>query len=207
MIRLTLVLFLFVFGERGLSFDEPIVYPSKPIEREQHFRYVYEHIRRIEGTYVNHWADRGGETYGGISRRLHPDWYGWTYIDRAKPLERYDSVPPAEFWAMDFYLDLWVSEGFEIIEDRNVALNLFDFRIHSSPRTVTKLTNRVLVQMGCKPVIFGRDWIDNRFNRVDPDEFVALLKKQRLYLFHYLVNKDPDQRVFLDGWKNRLENI
>lgn len=202
------LLLIFLLGDVGVReplLRETYVYPSKP--KEHHFPYVYQQIRKLEGTYVNHPNDKGRETYGGISRKLHPKWQGWEYIDEAKPLERYDTVPRAEFWVLDFYLDIWIHEGFETIESRELALNLFDFRIHSSPRTVTKLTNRVLEQMGCEPVVVGEDWIDNRFNQVDPLEFALRLKIQRLLLFNYLAKKDKSQRVFIFGWYKRLETI
>lgn len=208
MIRLSCLLFLVFMGEvRGISFDPILLNPSKVLEREHHFNYVYQQIRSHEGGYVFHPNDKGGETYGGIARNIHPNWGGWRHIDAAKPLNRYDTVEAVEFHVKDWYLTIWVQEGFENIEDKNLALNLFDFRIHSSPKTVSKLTSRVLENFGCKPTRVKRDWIDGRFNRVEPREFVTKLKKQRLYLFNYLVDKNPDQRVFLDGWKNRLENI
>lgn len=34
-----------------------------------------------EGPYVNHEADRGGETFYGIARRYHSDWPGWPILD------------------------------------------------------------------------------------------------------------------------------
>ena len=202
------LLLVFLLGDVGVReplLRETFVYPSKP--KEHHFPYVYQQIRKLEGTYVNHPNDKGRETYGGISRKLHPKWQGWEYIDEAKPLERYDTVPRAEFWVLDWYLDLWVKEGFETIEDRELALNLFDFRIHSSPRTVELFTNRVLTRMGCEPTRIGEDWIDGRFNQVEPVEFILRLKIQRLILFNYIVTKYPSQKVFYFGWVNRISNI
>lgn len=206
--RLFLLVFFLLTGEnRGVSLREIYVYPSKPI-KAHHFAYVYNHIRQnIEGNYVHHPKDKGGETYAGIARRFHPDWQGWWEIDAAKPLQRHDSVPSAEYFAKDFYLTIWVTEGFEVIEDQSLALNLFDFRIHSSPRTVELFTNRVLTQMGCEPITIGDDWVDNRFNQVDPTEFALRLKIQRILLFNHIVTRHPDQRVFYNGWKRRIMNI
>lgn len=183
--------------------EPPKVYPSKP----NHFERVYYHIRSHEGNFVHHRADRGGQTYGGVARRMHPQWQGWKYVDRAKPLVRHDSVPEAEPFVEIFYRDIWCEEGFENIEDFSLALNLFDFRIHSSPKTVELFTNRVLVKMGCEPTKFGENWVDNRFNQVDVTEFILRLKIQRILLFNHIVTKYPSQMVFLRGWYKRLDTI
>ena len=206
MIRVILLVFCLFYGERnGVLEALPafIVYPSKV----HHFSKVYEQIRSHEGCYVFDKRDRGGETYGGIARKIHPQWMGWEYVDEAKPLERFDTVARAEFWVKDWYLDIWIHEGFENIESYDLALNLFDFRIHSSPRTVELFTNRVLVKMGCDPVTIGEDWIDNRFNQVDVVEFTLRLKIQRILLFNYIVTRHPDQKVFYGGWVSRVSNI
>lgn len=207
MVRFLFLIFLFVGEVREVSLRETFVYPSKVIEKEHHFLYVYKEIRKIEGCYVNHPRDRGKETYGGISRRSFPKWYGWQYIDQAKPLQRHDTVDRAEMWVQDFYLDLWVDQGFEVIENQEVALNLFDFVIHSSPRTVELKVNRVLEKLGCDPVKVQGEWVTNEFNRVPPREFVLMLKIERIKLFNYLVTRDPSQKVFYIGWLRRLDTI
>jgi hypothetical protein len=196
------LLFVLLFCWYGLEDSSVRVTPS----REHHFLYVYNYIRQnIEGNYVYHPNDKGGETYGGIAKRLHPNWYGWRYIKGN--LKRHQIVPEAEPWVLDFYLTIWVHEGFENIKDRELALNLFDFRIHSSPRTVSKMVTRALLEIGECEVKVGEDWIDDRFNRVNPKELVLLIKIQRILLFNYLVNNDPSQVVFYHGWINRITNI
>ena len=39
-----------------------------------------------EGGYAHLAGDAGGETYRGIARNFHPEWPGWKFIDRVKPL-------------------------------------------------------------------------------------------------------------------------
>ncbi len=54
-----------------------------------------------EGGYVNHPSDPGGETYRGISRRFHPNWKGWEFVDKKNFTEadKYvDSFYEATFW-------------------------------------------------------------------------------------------------------------
>ena len=199
-----LVLFLLVGSEGGRGdFPISIVYPSKV----HNFNQVYQTIRSHEGNYVNHWADRGQETYGGISRRNFPDWQGWYVIDKAKPLVRHDSVPRVEWLVKDWYLSRWVEGGFEKIEDYNLALNLFDFYIHSGRRTVEIKINRVLAKYGCEPISVQGEFIPDYINTLPPNEFILHLKIERLKLFNYLVTKDSSQMVFLRGWYKRIESI
>jgi lysozyme family protein len=204
--RLFLILLIFF----SVSRSEEIVITERvePKVVHHHFPQIYSHIRTtIEGNYVNHPKDKGGETYGGVSRRMHPEWFGWRYIDAAKPIKRHECVSAADRWVMDFYLTIWVQEGFENIDDYDLALNLFDFRIHSSPRTVQLKVNRVLKEMNECPIVVREGWISNQFNHIDTNEFILRLKIQRLILFNNLVARDPDQLDFYRGWISRLENI
>jgi lysozyme family protein len=48
------------------------------------FNTSYLNTSRVEGGYVNHPNDRGGETWAGIARRFNPTWEGWKIIDVLK---------------------------------------------------------------------------------------------------------------------------
>jgi len=48
------------------------------------FLNAYKNLIGAEGGYVDRPEDAGGETYKGISRKFHPDWEGWTIIDKYK---------------------------------------------------------------------------------------------------------------------------
>lgn len=86
-----------------------------------------------EGT-VNHWADRGGETYAGISRKFHPDWAGWRYLD----LLAADGRKPAkqEQWEIDnlhagfFEAEFWHGAGCHHIDDQDIADELYDSAVN-----------------------------------------------------------------------------
>lgn len=202
--RSSLIILLLV----GISETSKISYRTENCEviqtRPYYFMEIYKSIRAIEGCYANHPNDKGGETYGGIPRRYQPNWIGWRAIDKAKPLQRNECVEVAEIWVLDFYLTIWVDEGFDSIKDKELALNLFDFRIHSSPKTVVRKVNKVFMEMGVPPIKFGKNWVDDRFNSIDAKEFILRLKIQRLILFNFLVTRDRSQEVFYKGWTNRL---
>jgi len=156
-----------------------------------HFPSVYATIRKYEGNYVYHPHDKGGETYGGVARKYCPDWYGWRYI--RKDTKRYERVEAAELWVMDHYLDIWVKEGFDQIKDYDLALNTFDFRINSSPRTYSKKVSKILNDMG-----------ECDIHSLNSEEFVWRLKIERILLYTHLALNDSTQRTFYRGWIKRL---
>ena len=48
------------------------------------FEPAFEKTMKFEGGYANNPADRGGETYRGIARKIWPGWNGWPLVDAAK---------------------------------------------------------------------------------------------------------------------------
>ena len=48
------------------------------------FDELFEGVIKHEGYYANVSGDRGGETYMGVARNLHPNWEGWPVIDLYK---------------------------------------------------------------------------------------------------------------------------
>ncbi len=48
------------------------------------FEKAFAELMPVEGGYSDRPADRGGETYRGISRRWHPEWRGWAIIDEMR---------------------------------------------------------------------------------------------------------------------------
>jgi lysozyme family protein len=62
-------------------------------------------VEKAEGGYVNDPADRGAETYKGISRKFHPNWPGWGVVDKHKPLKtnQFINDPELDKCVEDFY--------------------------------------------------------------------------------------------------------
>ena len=89
-----------------------------------------------EGGYANDPADRGGETYRGISRAHHRDWPGWKRVaaHNARHLEA-----DAELVALveAFYrLRFWTPVGGDALDDLALACAVFDCGVNL--RGVTK---------------------------------------------------------------------
>lgn len=174
-----------------------------------HFNSVYDSLRKNEGNYSNIPEDLGKETYGGITKKYNKNWYGWKYIELEKKknggiLDRHYKVEKAELWVKDFYLDIWVKQGFYKINNFALAYYLFDTRIHHF--TSPKLINRVLVDMGHSKVNITKDeWIEDWINNIDPQEFIQKLSQERVKLYYNIVKRNESQRKFLSGWLKRVE--
>lgn len=164
--------------------------PPPVVERRASFLEAYRYVRQWEGNYSNHPRDRGGETYGGITRRYNPEWYGWRYIKRT--MKRHQVADSAEFWVQDYYLNIWVSEGFYKLKNQEVANYLFDTRVHLGKRQ----TIRLLERMGVRPE--GSEWAAGL-----DGIYVKLVRYLREDYYRRFLQRHPSQRVFKHGWEKR----
>jgi hypothetical protein len=187
-----------------------LAYPTKenPIDpiTEYHpradFFVSYNKVRSYEGYYVNHPDDKGGETYAGVTRNYNKDWEGWKYIDKQE-LEWNKYVTGAdssvlEHFILDYYLTIWVDEGFYKMRNQRVADYLFDTRIHLSRRQTIKLMHRhgILIP-GADP-----SWVNRSMESLNLEEF----SKVRKNYYQKLIDKNPVQKVFFQHWSKRADN-
>lgn len=84
-----------------------------------------------EGGYVNDPADKGGETYKGISRKNWPRWSGWAIIDCCKSNPNWpeclNSFNALKESVKSFYRNnFWDKVGGDGIKDQDIAYKLVD---------------------------------------------------------------------------------
>lgn len=177
------------------------------LPRRASFREAYQYVRVFEGNYVNIPLDKGGETYGGITRKYNPEWYGWRYVDQY-PNIRHTFVPEAEFWVMDYYLTIWVKEGFYKLRNQQVANYLFDMRVHLSKYRAIKLLNSQGIETSDESDWIpddrlewdGSKWVKISINNIDLEKLSEVRK--RYYLG--IVKRSPHQKIFIKGWLKRV---
>lgn len=180
--------------------------PEKGINyiKKADFRTAYAYILKHEGWYANVPGDRGKETYGGISRKYNPNWWGWRFIDEYKrnngPIARYTHFPELDFWVMDYYLDIWVSEHFDLVIDQEIASYVLDFRINgTSSVCIIKRSIRDAggnIELSHK---MTKETIEI-INKINKKKFLNSLKKRRKDYYKNIVKKDSSQIVFLKHW-------
>ena len=107
------------------------------------YQTAYDKLLAHEGGYVNDPADSGGETYKGVARRHHPDWSGWSRIDRAKGQSGFpgkledDSVLQRQ--VSGFYKKhYWDRIKGDDLPDQSIAEEVFDTGVNMGMRRAAR---------------------------------------------------------------------
>ena len=182
-----------------------------------------------EGTYSNHPADRGGETYKGIARNLHPTWAGWGIIDLVKSKKGGKRALRAgdissilgdeaqenlESLVEEFYKKMFWKrvKGDKLAKiDGNLACNVFDLAVNAGRRVAVKVLqraiNRYFRELGSKKRlvedgILGKMTL-GLIKQVDIATLIKFFKLERSLFYIRIVKRRPSQIVFLSGWSQR----
>lgn len=163
-----------------------------------------KYIKLNEGGYANVANDKGGETYAGIARNYNPGWPGWDYIDFIKrtqgPIGQNAMFPDIQYLVDEFYIDRWNANRFGEIDSQAVASLLFDFHVHSQSHAIKAVQQLVGVSadgiMGPKTI--------TAINSADPAQLHDALKDYRIRFLNALIENDPSQAGFLEGWMARV---
>lgn len=191
------------------------------------FNIAHKLTSRVEGGYVNHPNDPGGETIFGIARNYYPNWHGWIAVDKCKGFQDFPNniksltisrindgslasgSPTAWEWlktAADtfFKKEFWDTIRGDEIQDQDIANEIYDSSVNFGRSRAVKMAQEA-VKIG-----FGAD-IDVD-GKIGPKTIAALnscTNKPWLYQLmnmiqgkQYLeiVEKQPKKAVFLRGW-------
>jgi lysozyme family protein len=171
-------------------------------------------LKRGEGGYANLSADRGGETYAGITKKNFPTWAGWTIVNAANPKQgqiivnsKLDALV-SDFYKKNFW-NVLKCDSFS----KYVAMNLCDFAINSGITTATKGFQSVinsLLPTGAKTLVMDGK-IGNltiaAANKLNQQKLNDALLEYRKKFYQNIVANNPSQNVFLNGWLNRLTSF
>jgi lysozyme family protein len=159
------------------------------------FESAYDKMMEDEGGYVLHevQGDRGGQTYAGIARKMHPKWEGWQHID-------YQETPPTQL-VRDFYRkNFWDKiKGDDLTHDV-IASSLFNFAVNAGVPVAIKLA-QICVKTAPDGVI-GPKTI-SALNQTNPELFVAYYALAKIARYRDIVLRDRSQLKFLLGWVSR----
>lgn len=112
------------------------------------FERAFMETALAEGGYVNDPQDKGGETYKGIARKMHPDWKGWPLVDLIKRIngdfESNQNLQDAvkDFYRAEFWEKLRCDEIDQISEV--VAEELFEAAVNCGPANGVRFLQRAL---------------------------------------------------------------
>lgn len=161
------------------------------------FKPAFDRMIRDEGGFVLHNVpgDRGGMTYAGIARNMHPKWAGWEQIDAT-------GAAPAQL-VHDFYrTNFWNDIKGDEIAEQAIASDIFNFYVNTG--RPAKVLAQVVV--GATPDgVFGPRTVQ-ALNTADPEKFVLSYALAKIARYRDIVTKDRTQLKFLLGWLNRTLN-
>lgn len=150
--------------------------------------------RKLVG-YVNHPSDTGGETKFGIAQNSNPDLDITTLtLDQAKRV---------------YYKKYWLAiDGDKLYQHKNLCAVLFDTAINHGVSRASKILQEVLGvpvdgDIGPITIINTHKYIISKSEIMLCD---AIFDK-RLEHYNRIVANNPTQKVFLNGWLNRLHNL
>ena len=179
------------------------------------------HMLKFEGGYANDPADRGGETFRGISRKNWPGWPGWALIDAAKArgLRSRAAIDAAfqddanmsglvgEFYRVNFWRPFERLEAPDRIQEK-----LFDTAVNVGVGGAVKMLQRTVNRMD--PI--AKLTVDGQIGprtvaafafALDPagaeNRFLTIFGQEQEAHYRRIVDRNPGQKKFLNGWLNR----
>jgi lysozyme family protein len=179
------------------------------------FDELFDGVIKHEGYYANVEGDRGGETYMGIARNLHPNWKGWKIIDEYKAQHgkikwnfKIDNLELTEL-VKQFYKETFY-EHYRIdnIMNGSIQVIIFDWCVNSGKwgaRGVQKVLNQSFTANLIIDGIIGSRTI-MEINTSESETLFKAIHKARVRYYHAIAKKGQNQQ-FLDGWLKRVGAI
>jgi lysozyme family protein len=164
---------------------------------------MIDDVIRREGGYVDHPQDRGGPTRFGITQATLSRHLGRpASAEEVRGLER---TVAAEIYRREYY----AKPGLDTLPER-IQPFTFDAAVNHGPSRAIRFVQQVCTDAGYGPLaidgacgpLTGR--VAAAAERAMADWLLAALVEERRSFYYALVARDPAQRVFLDGWLNRL---
>lgn len=181
-------------SEKTLSINSEIKPDS--VKNEKRIEKCLEYIFSVEGGYSNHPNDKGGATrYGIIESEARRHGY-------KGDMEKFPKDKAKDIYIKDYYY----KNNIDKITDDRVALSIFDWSVNSggSKKQIQKVLNEKYGFNLAVDGIIGKNTL-KAINSVNSDSLLKDIKKAQLGYYDYLVQKDPKNKSFHEGWYNRVE--
>ncbi|RBO85913.1 glycoside hydrolase family 108 protein [Marinomonas aquiplantarum] len=174
-----------------------------------HFNAALADVLKHEGGYVDHKADLGGATHFGISLRFIKqlpafagDINGDGHIN-VLDIQQLSKADAAQIYRQYF----WLHYRLEQVQSEKIAIKLLNLFVNMRGKTATLIVQRAvndllteshLVEDG----ILGSQSLA-KLNQQTEDALYACLQYQAWQVYRAIVEHNPSQSVFLNGWQRR----
>jgi len=183
------------------------------------FELAFKHTMGVEGGYSNLKADRGGETYKGISRRFHPSWKGWPIVERLREDRiRLAQDQDLQRLVRDFYkTKFWDVMDCDSISSQRVAEELFDTGVNMNHYKAVIFLQTALNALNRNERSYRNLVVDGMYGprtagcletvlrHGDEDVLWKMLNVQQGIHYLQYMGQSEDQEIFARGWfRNRV---
>ena len=155
-------------------------------------------LKEVEGGYANTEDDSGGETVCGITQTAYQSIYGQNADVKNMTVEEWGYIMKTNYWDK-----LRCDE----INHQTVANLVADWGINSGTGTAAK---KITALLGLDANLYLKDQaIEAINNKIKTEEstFINEIAEARKKFYRKIVEDDPTQEKFLQGWLNRIDTI
>lgn len=154
-------------------------------------------ILKWEGGFVNDPFDRGGATNKGVTIGTFQSFYPGKTVDDLKRITD-------DQWLTIFKSGYWNPWQADQIKNQAVANIVVDWAWASGARTAIRKVQELLgVSVDG---LVGNETL-SAINGQDAEELFDRIKVARYDFVDAIVKRDPSQKRFINGWKNRIKSI
>ena len=166
---------------------------------------IVETTLKYEGGYSNNPADKGGETYRGISRVSNRTWAGWAILDKIANKKQNQIFSQLEAEVKQFYYKNYFQVyNLDKLNSSKVALSIFDFVVNSGMGNAKpKITEAVNKAFNINFSKFTPEEIE-KLNKLNPDKLALVIHASREAFIEKIIPKYP---MFANGWRNRMASL
>lgn len=159
------------------------------------FEIAYDKTLKAEGGYrlTNIKGDNGQQTYAGISRKFHPTWGGWAFIDR-------NEIPPTDLVRGLYRVEFWEKVRGESIISQDIANNIYDFAVNTGVPIAIKLAQMVAA-VQADGVLGPKSLM--ALNSIDGHAFKMAYALAKVARYRDIIKRKPGQKKFITGWLTR----
>ena len=179
------------------------------------FDKLFDGVIKHEGYYANVTGDKGGETYMGVARNLHPNWDGWQFIDEYKEafgeIKRNTKldIPGLTVLVKGFYKhNFYDKYKIGYIVSGSLQEIIFDWCVNSGywgSCGVQKVLNRFFEYDLKLDGIIGKNTV-KAINSCPPESLFNAIKSARIHYYNVIAQRGQNHN-FLKGWLRRIDAI
>ena len=161
------------------------------------FKIYAPKLLQFEGGFVNHPDDKGGVTNLGITLQTYRD-----YCGQDKTIKDLQNLSYGTWQKImkDLYWDKCRADE---IESQSLAEILVDWCVNSGMVGLRKVQEIV----GCKPDGICGPITLSLINTSDARSLFERIWNARKQFYTNIVKRNPSQKVFMNGWMNRLNSF